>query len=493
LSTFTLRKEIGLSKLNEVKGNIWIKEIRKMNPSSVESSVLTSRKWRYFLRQSQMGKFSLLFTRALWQRLMNKKIGIIPLPIYFVILICLCILLALKKVSGDISIMIGILAVCGFTCAELGARIPGLRQIGGPVIITIFIPACLVHYKLLPVELVGPINDFWHSTKFLYLFIACVIVGSILSMDRQTLLTGIIKIFVPLAAGSAMAIMAGTLTGMAFGLSVHYTFFYIIIPIMAGGIGEGAIPLTLGYSDILGISQTQLFAQIVPVIVLGNLMAIICASLLHRLGKRYPYFSGQGRLYNADEEISTNQEIPNPIHALTATVEQIAAAGMVAICLYILGIIIHKLIGLPAPVAMLFLAMLAKLTYAISPKLEGGARTVYAFFSKAVTYPLLFAIGITTTSWDDLMAAITWANIVTIAVTVFTLTVVGFFVGKWVGLFPIESAIINVCHSGMGGIGDVAILASAHRLQLMPFAQIATRLGGALTITGAILLLGMSI
>ncbi len=71
------------------------------------------------------------------------------------------------------------------------------------------------------------------------------------------------------------------------------------------------------------------------------------------------------------------------------TMEHIAAAGMIAICLYMFGILVHKLIGLPVPVAMLFLAVLAKLTYAILPKMEGGARTVYCFFSTVVTYPLL--------------------------------------------------------------------------------------------------------
>jgi Na+/citrate or Na+/malate symporter len=51
------------------------------------------------------------------------------------------------------------------------------------------------------------------------------------------------------------------------------------------------------------------------------------------------------------------------------------------------------------------------------------------------------------------------------------------------GMYPIEAAIINACHSGQGGTGDVAILTAANRMQLMPFAQIATRIGGAITVT----------
>ncbi|BBO59275.1 2-hydroxycarboxylate transporter family protein [Mycoavidus sp. B2-EB] len=442
------------------------------------------------MQQTSLASTELLRPRkkswsSYWHQRMDQRIGIIPLPVYCIIVVCLSILLALQKIPNDISIMIAMLTVLGFTCAELGARIPVLRQIGGPVIVTTFLPSCLVYYQLLPNQLVSSINDFWQTTNILYLFIASVVVGSILGMHRLTILRGFAKIFIPLAVGSVAAAIVGTLTGMALGLGAHHTFFYIVIPIMAGGIGEGAIPLTLGYADIMNLPQKQLFAQVLPAVMLGNLTAIIFAGLLNQLGKRYTHFTGNGRLHTEDDgELLKNHN--NSV----APVENIAAAGLIAIMLYILGILTHKLTGLPAPVTMLFLAVLAKLTYAVSPKLEDGARTVYRFFSTAVTYPLLFAIGITITPWNELLAAFNLANLVTIVATVLTLTSVGFFVGRWVGLYPIEGAIINACHSGMGGIGDVAILTSSNRLQLMPFAQMATRLGGALTITIALLLLG---
>jgi Na+/citrate or Na+/malate symporter len=87
------------------------------------------------------------------------------------------------------------------------------------------------------------------------------------------------------------------------------------------------------------------------------------------------------------------------------------------------------------------------------------------------------------------MAAFHLPNLVTIVSTVATLMATGAVVGRWLNMYPIEAATINACHSGQGGTGDVAILTAANRMQLMPFAQIATRIGGAITVTLVLILL----
>ena len=118
-----------------------------------------------------------------------------------------------------------------------------------------------------------------------------------------------------------------------------------------------------------------------------------------------------------------------------------------------------------------------------NPKLIPGGFVAYKFVQIGMTYPLLFAVGVSLTPWDKLVAAFTIPNLITIVATVVTLMAVGFWVGRRLGLYPIETAIVNACHSGQGGTGDVAILTAANRMQLMPFAQIATRIGGAIVVT----------
>jgi CCS family citrate carrier protein len=417
-----------------------------------------------------------------WWRIVDTRIGIVPVPIFVVLLALIAGFVLTGKVPSDILMAIVLLAVGGFACAEIGKRLPIVCNIGAAAIFATFIPSALAYYKLLPAPVLTSVTEFTKNSNFLYLFIASIIVGSILGMDRHVLVKGFLKIFVPLAAGSVLAAAVGTAVGTALGLGSFHTFFFLVVPIMAGGVGEGAIPLSVGYASILGQQQGDLFAQVLPPVMLGSLTAIVLAGTLNFVGKRRPQLTGEGRL-QPDEHDDLDLQQAEETFTGTLDVAAIGAAVVTAVTLYLVGVMAQRLFDWPAPVTMLFIAVFLKLARAVSPELRAGAYVVYRFFSTAVTYPLLFAIGVAMTPWDKLMAAFTVPNLITIVATVATLIGTGFVVGRRLGMYPIEAAIVNACHSGQGGTGDVAILTAANRMQLMPFAQIATRIGGAITVT----------
>lgn len=127
---------------------------------------------------------------------------------------------------------------------------------------------------------------------------------------------------------------------------------------------------------------------------------------------------------NADATVS------QPAFSGKADVTTIASGALLAVLLYMLGMLGHKLIGLPAPVGMLFMAVLVKLCNGASPRLLEGSQVVYKFFQTSVTYPILFAVGVAITPWHELVAAFTLTNLLVIISTVSALVATGFFVGK---------------------------------------------------------------
>src|SRR5499427_8735779 len=362
-----------------------------------------------------------------WWKIMALRIGIVPIPIYVILVAVLAVFTYTGDIKGDVSTMIAVLVIGGFTCAEIGKRIPVLRNIGAAAIFATFVPSALTYYKLLPPQIEKSVVEFTKYTNFLYLFIACIIVGSILGMDRKVLLQGFLKIFVPLAVGSIAAGIVGTFVGTLLGMGASHTFFFVVIPIMAGGVGEGAIPLSVGYSEILNQPQGDVFAQVLPPVMLGSLTAILLSGTLNFVGKRYPHLTGEGRLQPGEHDELTFEENAPDDHVDVTT---IGAAVVTAVTLYLIGVIAQRLFDFPAPVAMLIIAVCLKLARAVSPTLQLGSFHVYKFFSTAVTYPLLFAIGVSLTPWDKLVAAFTLPYLITIVSTVVAMMTTGFFVGR---------------------------------------------------------------
>ncbi len=411
---------------------------------------------------------------------MDWRIGVVPVPIAVVLAGTLWYFVSHGEVATDLPMMIGLTVLLSFICAEVGHRIPGLRMVGGAVIVATFLPSALAYYGVLPADLVGAVSNFTKGSNYLFLYISAIIVGSVFAMDRTVLIRGFVKIFAPLAAGTVAAVIVGEAVGAALGLGARHALYYVVLPVMAGGVGDGAVPLSLGYAGVLHRGFGGQFAQILPAVMIGSLFAILIAGALNWLGKRRPQWSGEGRLQPGGQfDAFLKRDEPAP----QADVMSIAAGAVTAVALYLVGELAFRAWKLPAPVVMLVLAVVMKLGWSVTRKLEIGADAVFQMFAKVGTYPLLFMVGVAWTPWEKLLAALAPANLITILATVVTLIGVGFWVGRKVKLYPIEAALVNATHAGQGGTGGVAILTAAERMELMPFAQIAIRIGGAIVVS----------
>ncbi|PTM59808.1 2-hydroxycarboxylate transporter family protein [Desmospora activa] len=423
-------------------------------------------------------------------RLAAMKVGFLPLPLYLVLAAIIYLAAVYNKLPADMIGGFAVIMALGILLGDLGQRIPILKDIGGPAILALFVPSIMIFFDFFSPSAVEAITVLVDnkpgSANFLYLYISILVVGSILGMHRTVMIQGFIRMFVPLAAGTIASILMGLLVGTLFGYELYHTFFFIIVPIIGGGVGEGILPLSLAYSHILGAPAESFISQMIPAAVLGNIIAVISAGLLKRLGEKKPELSGNGMLVKSgnEKELLALQNEEKPIQF------PLMGAGLILACsFFIFGKVAEGFVEIPGAILMIFLAAIVKYIQVLPAKMEQGAFHLYKFISSTLTWPLMVGLGVLFIPLDEVLKVISPSYIAIVMSVVITMVMTGFYVGKWMKMYSIEAAIVTGCHSGLGGTGDVAILSSSNRMQLMPFAQISTRIGGASTIIMATLLM----
>lgn len=414
------------------------------------------------------------------------KVGVIPLPLYLVIAAIVYGASVYNQLPPDMIGGFAVIMVMGMLLGDLGMKIPILKDIGGPAILALLVPSVLVFFNLLNPASMEAVTTLMKTSNFLYLYISCLVAGSILGMNRTVLIQGFTRMFVPLVLGTIASVVAGVLVGSLFGYDMKHTFFYIVVPIIGGGVGEGILPLSLAYSQILGQSAESFVSQMIPAAVIGNIVAIICAGVMMKLGERKPELTGNGVLVKTKGGDGIKEDTN-----INKTVDfSLMGAGLLIACsFFIFGGLAHEFLGIPGPVLMIIAATLVKSLKIMPAKMEQGAFHLYKFISSSLTWPLMVGLGILYIPLEDVVKIVTPSYIVVCTAVVVAMVGTGYIVGKFMNMHPVDAAIVTGCHSGLGGTGDVAILSASNRMSLMPFAQVATRLGGASTVILATLLM----
>ena len=400
----------------------------------------------------------------------------IPLYLGILALVVVCMYmdcLPAGLVGGMIALM-----VLGEGLNFLGNHTPVVKTYLGGSVICILGAAVIQALGLIPEQTHEILDNFVNKEGFLVFYISALITGSLFNIDRGLLIRATVKLLPTAVISLAVGVILSGLLGMVMGDSFLEGILYIGIPMTSGGMTAGAVPLSAMYSSVLGTDAGQILTRIAPATVLGNCVAIIFGGLANNIGERKPSLTGNGCLVNDGHEVK-KQPPMKPTFALLCT------GLIISMAFYELGALCHHFISIvPTYAWMIVAVVIVKGTGILSERLEDAAREWGQFAIHSWTAAALTGIGATLIDLKTILHTITPFYLLSVVLIVGAITLTAGLIGIKMGFYPLESSIAaGMCTTNMGGSGNVAVLSSSKRMELLPFAQIVTRSCGALMLT----------
>lgn len=408
----------------------------------------------------------------------NSKVAGFPLPLYLGILVLVVVCMYADCLPAGLVGGMIVLMVLGEGLNAIGNSVPVVRTYLGGSVICILGAALLRLAGLIPEPTHQILDDFVNHQGFLVFYISALITGSLFNIDRDLLLRATVKLLPTAVISLAVGVTLSGILGLFMGDSFMEGILYIGIPMTSGGMTAGSVPLSEMYSSVLGINAGEILTRIAPATVLGNCVAIVFGGLANNLGERRPKLTGNGRLVNDGHEVKPRPPM-KPTFALLCT------GLFISLAFYELGALCHRFVPIiPTYAWMIIAVVLVKGTGILSEELEDAAREWGQFAIHSWTAAALTGIGATLIDLGAILETLTPFYLLTVVLVVAAITLTATLVGTRMGFYPLESAIAaGMCTTNMGGSGNVAVLSSAKRMELLPFAQIVTRSCGALMLT----------
>ncbi|GAB2737527.1 2-hydroxycarboxylate transporter family protein [Salinifilum aidingensis] len=366
----------------------------------------------------------------------------------------------------------------------LGNLVPAVRDFGLATILCTFVPAVLVFLHVLPQPVVSGVTTFTTDTGFLDFFVASLVTGSVLGMPRQLLIKAGPRFVLPLVSCIALALAGTGVLGALLGYGLREALLHVAAPTMGGGIGIGAIPMSEMYAHHFGGSPGDYMSTLMSAVVLANIVCILIAGTYNGLGnRRQPFagFNGHGQLLR----FRNDRDTALPDKRGLADFAALARGVLITCVLFVAGNVLTDLVPPVHELAWtIILAALIKLLGLLPAPLEEAASAWNDLVTTAWLPTLLVGVSI---SYIDISAVLTALQgpvflILTASAVLLSSAVAG-LVGWLLKMNFVEASITpGLTMADTGGSGDVSVLSAADRLPLMPFAQLATRLGGIITL-----------
>lgn len=370
---------------------------------------------------------------------------------------------------------------------EFGERLPIWNNyIGGGLLMAFFGVALFKYFGLIPTEAIDNINRIisGDDVNLLEFYIIFLIVGSVLALEKDILLRSFAGYIPAILGGLVVSAILGVAAGLMFGVSPTETIMKYVLPIMGGGNGAGAVPLSNIYEQVTGDAAANFYGFAIIILTVGNIFAIVGSAMLNVVGQKFPKMTGDKKtLVRGGENLARDDK------KVKYTISDMLGAMVIAFACYSVGRIMGKKI-LPTiagasihPYAymIIFVVILAALGV-IPANIRAGAKRLQSFLTSVLGMVIMVGMG---ADFDiaELFTVMTPGNVIMAFFIVVGAIIGAGGVGYLVGFYPVDSALTaGLCMANRGGSGDLACLGAADRMDLMAYAQLSSRLGGGIVL-----------
>jgi Na+/citrate or Na+/malate symporter len=418
----------------------------------------------------------------------------------------------------------------------IGKKTPILKDIGGGAILSLLVPAFIFNYSftflndhfkfnLFQQGFRDNIKIFNGTIGFLEMFVASLVAGSLLGIEKNMLKKNGLKflslVIISLIVSALVVGIAGFILNPIGGIDgiggserngFLNSLFYIFIPIASGGLTCGIIPLSNIFSQgkekiTVGADKTvkDLFtAHIVTALLIGGIISVIFSGLIKKIFGKSKFSSPTGSLEKEVFSVLNQTKGENSIEIQKEenkiSFEQIKTGFVSIFALYAVSSMIrsflvflfskkHTIAENLIPPTIIFLVVLVlffKVFDVISDTFVKSIEQASKLVTNNLSSAVLVAIGITI-DINAVIKNISNINFFIVSVlAVSTTSLTAALVGNKMGYYPVQASIAGgLCANSIGGVGNLAILEASDSFELMPYAQISTRIGGDLVVIAA--------
>ncbi|MFR3729361.1 2-hydroxycarboxylate transporter family protein [Lacrimispora sp.] len=424
-----------------------------------------------------------------------EKIKICGLPFKYFCPMFLILLLATYTGTLNHDVVGGMLFLFlfGGLFAFIGGSIPIFGSyMGGAVLLPLFGGSALVYFHLVPNFLAESIAGIM-SSGAVNVFIAAIVVGSILSMDREMLISVTVRLLPCILISLFFAVVFMYLGTLITGKTILEGLFNVGLPNYTGGSSGALVVVPTIFSGIFHQQVGEYAGKFIVFMNISNLICIIFSGLLNRYGKKHPELTGYGILMKGSEK--QVKKVEKEVHPMDKNLKKLGIGFAVSLIFLIVGNILQKFVPQLNFIAWAaILVILVKVSGFFNEDVCRCSDYWQQFVIGNFLFTLITGVGIASLDLKQLVSYFTISNFLIILLGVLGSVIGSLISSKFFNFYPIDAMIgIGANMGTVGGSGAISTLTTSERMELMPFAIISNRIGGALVVVLISLLLPLFI